>query len=123
MPGLTTRTNTTLAALLLVAALLACKSKPQCSATVTLAGKTGQGNGQGEEEAAASACLFWCSTHDPGLDAAHANWKRTERGQRSKETRFGEMYTMPNGSSMMKACKQRCLSSATRGQNLQIACK
>ena len=95
---------------LCAAALLACKggAKQKCATTVTLEGKPGQGTGDGRDESIASACLDWCTQHDPTLDQAHRTWKATPEGSASKDSRFGEMYNVPGGSQMLQQCKARC---------------
>lgn len=99
------------ACVLLAAALLACKggSKQKCAATVTLDGKPGQGTGDGRDESVASACLDWCAQHDPVVDQAHSAWKATPAGQASKQSKFSEMWSVPNGSQLLQECKVRCL--------------
>jgi hypothetical protein len=109
---------------LVLAALLACKGKEdtRCAATVTLDGKPGQGTGEGPDNASASACLDWCAQHDALIDESHKSWKQTPAGQQSTGTRFSEIYSAPEGPSLMTACKTRCLSLAKRGENLRVNC-
>jgi hypothetical protein len=118
-------TRGVLAAVLVLAALLACKGQNQdsrCAATVTLDGKPGQGTGEGADNAAASACLDWCAQHDALIDEAHRSWKQTPAGQQSTGSRFSEIYSVPEGPTLMTGCKTRCLSLAKRGENLRVNC-
>ncbi len=98
--------------LLCVAALLACKggASQKCATTVTLEAKPGQGTGDGREESVASACLDWCTQHDPAIDQAHRAWKASPAGLASKQSKFSEMYSVPGGSQMLQECKARCQS-------------
>lgn len=90
--------------------LLACKggASQKCAATVTLEAKPAQGTGDGRDESVASACLDWCTQHDPAIDQAHRAWKSGPAGQASKQSKFSEMYSVPGGSQMLQECKARC---------------
>lgn len=94
----------------MVVALLACKgSKPNCKASLTWEGKTFEGTGKGDPEAKESVCLGWCAHHDPEIDSKYTAWKSTPKGQASKDSRFGDIYSwMPGGKAMLLACKERC---------------
>ena len=105
------RRHPILAAGLVLAALLACKaSSKTCRAKLDWQGKSYDGTGKGEQEAKASVCLGWCAHHDPGLEAKWKQWKATPRGAKSKDSRFGEIYSsVPLGKERLNGCKARCL--------------
>ncbi len=113
-----------LLAVLALAALLACGSKRKtCRGVITYEGKTFNATGFGKEEAKSSACLGWCSEHDRALDAMHRAWKATPQGSRSKDTKFGEFYSMPNGRNALHSCKARCLAAASTGKaTIAVTC-
>ncbi len=115
-----------LALALIVVGLLACKgSSKTCRAKLDWQGKSFEGTGKGEQEAKGSVCLGWCAHHDPAVDALWRKWKATPRGAKSKDTRFGEVYSwVPGGKATLNECKDRCLRhiASTQPKPVTISC-
>ena len=96
--------------LVVLAALLACKSEKTCRAKLDWQGKSFEGTGKGEQEAKGSVCLGWCAHHDPAIDRTWRAWKATPKGAASKDSRFGEVHSwVPGGKALLDQCKERCL--------------
>ncbi len=88
-------------------------------------GKQFSGRGKGEKNAKVSGCLGWCTHKDPLLESKYQQWKATPRGQRSKDSRFGDIIShMPGGKELAHQCRDRCLLAEQSGQaTIQVDCK
>lgn len=117
------------AVLLLVGALLACKSphRERCMSALEYQGvrHSSIGSAASKDEARESSrvgtCMAYCQYSDPAIDQKWNAWKATPEGQKSRAGKTSDIYLHFKGDK--EACEERCERAMEAGSaSLKTEC-